>query len=323
MMNRGIALFFALFALAMLAAVFAPAQAQETACALVPRLTVGHAGRVSGEVSVNVRSEPTRSGARIGLLSEYEMFSVLEGPVCAEGYHWWRVQTHHVREAINGWAAEGDAQREEYWLKPRGQRVSMGVFPAGERFGVVLADGTVEPEGCLAPPENYARVSIGRAQLNRRTLFMLEHAQRLYEAMGGFVQFRQGITQGSYTGGALVASFGTHDGGGAVDLSVRSVVDGSVLEDQIALMIEALRVAGFAAWLRDANQLYAGSPIHIHAIAIGDRELSPAALEQIIGERGYLAGWDALPPEWGGPNPDQHGGPLICAWMREAVQTAG
>ena len=173
----------------------------------------------------------------------------------------------------------------------------------------------VEPEGCQEPPGDYARVWVNGAELNGRTLAMLDHAQALYQAQGGNLDFRQGITQGSYTGGALAASFGTHDSGGALDLSVLNPRDGTVLWDEIEPMIRALRVAGFAAWLRDVDDLYPGSPIHIHAIAIGDQELSEAARAQLDGTFGYLRGFDGLPRRNGIPVTDRHGGPLICGWM--------
>ena len=77
----------------------------------------------------------------------------------------------------------------------------------------------------------------------------------------------------------------------------------------------ALRRAGFAAWYRAPGDLVPDSPAHIHAIAIGDQELSPQAIEQLIGPGGYFRGLDGLPPEYGGPHPDRHGGPVICPWM--------
>ncbi len=173
----------------------------------------------------------------------------------------------------------------------------------------------VEPEGCQLPPDDYTRVQVGNAQFNARTLAMLDHAQALYYLAGGYVDFRLAITQGSYNAGGVTASFGTHDGGGAVDLSVRSRVNWEVLEDQIAPMIQALRTAGFAAWLREPDELYAGSPIHIHAVAIGDRDLSPAARAQIDGTFGYLRGFDGLPQPDGLPRADRYGGPVLCQWM--------
>src|SRR5258706_15354153 len=75
------------------------------------------------------------------------------------------------------------------------------------------------------------------------------------------------ITQGSYHDNGA-ASFGTHLGGGAVDLSVLRHSTYTVLWNDIEPLLHALRVAGFAAWLREYGELYSNSPIHIHAIAI-------------------------------------------------------
>jgi len=100
-----------------------------------------------------------------------------------------------------------------------------------------------------------------------------------------------------------------------VDISVKNPLDGSVLSKEIEPLIRAMRVAGFAAWLRDQNELTIGSVIHIHAIAIGDAELSPAAAEQLTGQYGYFRGYSGLPPGHGGPSLDRHGGPILCRWM--------
>ena len=172
-----------------------------------------------------------------------------------------------------------------------------------------------EPEGCLKPEENYDLLTINGMVINQRTYSMLEHAQTLY---GGELEITgYHITQGSYTN-QVSASFGTHAGGGAVDISVIRYGTYEVLYDDIEPLIQALRTAGFAAWLRDFDQLYPGSPIHIHAIAIGDRDLSPAAQEQLTGEFGYFSGYNGLPqPEGYAPIEDEHGGPIICDWMVE------
>jgi hypothetical protein len=175
-----------------------------------------------------------------------------------------------------------------------------------------------EPAGCWRPPDDYTHVWVGNAEFNARTLAMLDHAETLYHARGGFVAFRPAVTQGSYNPGGVDASFGTHDGGGAVDLSVRSRINWEVLTDEIGPMLNALRTAGFAAWLRESDELYPGSPIHIHAIAVGDRELSPVARDQIDGPAGYLRGFDGLPVTGAVvPGRDRYGGPVICNWMRD------
>ena len=170
-----------------------------------------------------------------------------------------------------------------------------------------------QPVGCLEPNDENALVEINGMVINQRTFDMLEHAQLLY---GGELELTgYHLTQGSYTN-EVSASFGTHSGGGAVDLSVIQYGTYKVLYQDIEPLIVALRTAGFAAWLRDFDQLYAGSPIHIHAIAVGDRDLSTAARDQLTGDFGYFRGYNGLPQPTGiAPVLDEHGGPILCQWM--------
>jgi hypothetical protein len=176
-----------------------------------------------------------------------------------------------------------------------------------------LPTSTPEPIGCQKPPDDYTRLEVNDWTINARTLAMLTHAQDLY---GGELEITgYAITQGSYNDN-VSASFGTHSGGGAVDLSVLRRGTYAVLWDDIEPLLHALRVAGFAAWLREYGELHADSPIHIHAIAIGDQELSPAAQEQLTGEAGYFRGFSGLPVDmYGPPTLDRYGGPILCQWM--------
>jgi hypothetical protein len=82
------------------------------------------------------------------------------------------------------------------------------------------------------------------------------------------------ITQGGYNKGGVSASAGTHDGGGALDISVR---DMSATE--IDLAVRRLRQVGFAAWHRLPSQ---GPWVaHIHCIAVGCPSLSAGAKAQV------------------------------------------
>lgn len=173
---------------------------------------------------------------------------------------------------------------------------------------------TLEPSGCWRPPDDYGKVEVnnGVGVLNHRTLAMLEHAAELYH--GEIEITGYSITQGSYTS-SEPASFGTHDGGGAVDLSVMRPRTWTILYDDLEPLIHALRVSGFAAWVRNYGELYPDSPIHIHAVAIGDQDLSPAAREQLNGTFGYFRGYTGVPIVDGPPAPDRHGGPILCQWM--------
>lgn len=121
------------------------------------------------------------------------------------------------------------------------------------------------------------RVRVGSGDvLNRRTLDMYEEAEKI-------AGIDMTITQGSYTG-SNPGSAGTHDGGGAVDISVRGI--------NAREAVTALRNVGFAAWHRTADQ-GDWSP-HIHAIAISDTDMSPDAQKQagdyFLGRNGLASG---------------------------------
>ncbi|MFC4335423.1 peptidoglycan-binding protein [Salininema proteolyticum] len=81
------------------------------------------------------------------------------------------------------------------------------------------------------------------------------------------------LTQGSYTS-EDPTSAGTHDGGGAVDLSVTGLT-----ESQRWRTVKALREVGFAAWLRTPSQ--GNWPYHVHAVAVADTDLSRVAQPQV------------------------------------------
>lgn len=279
--------------------------AQDAACPspgqLPTRLSAGiRAQVVRGPGSANnLRAAPGLNGEVIGKVGPGVPFSVLAGPQCADNYVWWQIEI----DGVQGWTAEYDTSAGRYWLEP----LTQAVDPALD----VLAF-------CQTPPDDYTVIEFGDyARLNARTVAMLDQATAIYHALGGLLdfEFRNALVQGSYNPGAVSASFGTHDGGGAVDLSVRAPVTRVVMTDEIPLMLRALRIAGFAAWLRDTDELYAGSPIHIHAIAIGDAELSEAARAQIDGQFGYLRGYNGLPQDSGIPLPDTSGEMILCPWV--------
>ena len=84
------------------------------------RLVVGLRAVVVGETPNNVRASPARTANRLfqvppylnlGVREEDAVLKVLEGPICGDGFAWWRVQFG----AREGWTAEGDA--ESYFLE--------------------------------------------------------------------------------------------------------------------------------------------------------------------------------------------------------------
>lgn len=189
------------------------------------------------------------------------------------------------------------------------------LLPAGAQArtgAAVAAIGPASAEPCQRPPDDYRRTTINGYVINVRTLWMLRLADKLYEGPGSPLR----VVQGSYTD-KVDASFGTHAGGGAVDISIRAkAAPHDVLPTEEAnKIVDALRHAGFAAWLRMPDDLDPPATLHIHAIAVGDRELSNEAQAQVTGPIGYFAGYDGVPPENGGTKRDRHGGPVICDWM--------
>jgi len=68
--------------------------------------------------------------------------------------------------------------------------------------------------------------------------------------------------------------------------------------------------------LHHAYDLYAGV-MHIHAVAVGDRELSTSAREQLSGRYGYSRGFNGLPQKSGNPVASANGELIICPWMLE------
>ena len=144
---------------------------------------------------------------------------------------------------------------------------------------------------------------------------MLQQAAKLY---GGEIDVAgAAIIQGSYSNNSI-DSPDAHLGGGEVDISVAIPKTNHVLYTEIEPLIRVLRTVGFAAWLRDENDLEPGSGSYIHAIAIGDNDLSPAAQEQLTGPAGYLRGNDSQSVSSDHSGLDLYGSPLICRWMVDA-----
>ncbi|WP_181770562.1 peptidoglycan-binding domain-containing protein [Amycolatopsis pittospori] len=115
-----------------------------------------------------------------------------------------------------------------------------------------------------APISVGSKTTVDGKTLNKRTAEMITAAEKK-----AGVKFT--VTQGSYNAGGVGASGGTHDGGGAVDISVNNIKNKDAA-------VKALREVGFAAWHRTPSQ---GDWVeHIHGIAISDTDMSPQAQAQ-------------------------------------------
>lgn len=94
----------------------------QTICpgALPSRLVVGEVARITPGDANNVRDQPSRQGNLVGQVPGEGVFTVLEGPVCADGFAWWRINYLY---AVEGWTVEGSAT--EYFT----ERITPGATP--------------------------------------------------------------------------------------------------------------------------------------------------------------------------------------------------
>ncbi len=135
------------------------------------------------------------------------------------------------------------------------------------------------------PVHDYSRLTCQGCTLNGRTVSMLSAAESHLDGLP------LKVVKGSYDVREHKGAH-PHIGGGVADLSVKGLETA-----QIERFVAALRRVGFAAWFRPRED----RP-HVHAVAIGDREMAPAAQWQV---RQYFMGRDGRTRL----GADPHGGP--------------
>jgi hypothetical protein len=79
--------------------------------AMIP-LVVGEQGRVTPGLPNKIRVSPSLSADQIGHIPGEGVFTVLDGPECADGLNWWRVEY----QGIVGWTAAGESG--DPWVEP-------------------------------------------------------------------------------------------------------------------------------------------------------------------------------------------------------------
>lgn len=108
---------------------------------------------------------------------------------------------------------------------------------------------------------------------DNRTVSALQWAERHYIDVAPKKRKPWVIYQGSYSTGASQNSKGTHDGGGAVDISTEGMND-----KQKRAVVKWLRKGGWAAWLRPyIKDVW---PEHIHAELLWHKTASEGAKQQ-------------------------------------------
>jgi hypothetical protein len=82
-------------------------------------LATGGQAKVSEDSTTpnRVRAGPSRGNDIIAQLPPGTVVEVLEGPVCAEGLVFWKVESDLIPGGV-GWTAEGTGQGADYYLEP-------------------------------------------------------------------------------------------------------------------------------------------------------------------------------------------------------------
>jgi len=96
----------------------APAATAAANCALgYTRLAVGKNAQPAGAITLanNIRSAPKIADNIIGSFTPGMFVKIVDGPVCADGYVFWKVESRFIPGGA-GWTAEGDGK--QYFLEP-------------------------------------------------------------------------------------------------------------------------------------------------------------------------------------------------------------
>ena len=176
----------------------------------------------------------------------------------------------------DGWFGNETATSYSNWQKSLGYSGLAANGIPGPTSLATLGEGRFEVEDLIqiGPHTTFSGKTV-----NQRTRDMLAEAQTI-------LGFNIVLSQGSYNAGGVDASAGTHDGGGAIDVSVSALST-----TQRWQTVKALRTVGFAAWLRTPDQ--GDWPYHIHGIAVGDTDLPISARNQVadyyVGKNGLAS----------------------------------
>jgi len=192
--------------------------------------------------------------------------------------------------AVDGWFGSETAVVYADWQKSLGYSGLAANGIPGPASLAALGEGRFEVEDEI---QIGSHTTFSGRTVNQRTHDMLVEAESIlgYDIV---------LSQGSYNAGGVDASAGTHDGGGAADISVSALSTTERWET-----VKALRTVGFAAWLRSPDQ--GPWPYHIHAIAIGDTDLSIGARDQVAD---YYTGKNGLASHAADNTPDAYRSPF-------------
>lgn len=133
-------------------------------------LAPGQQARVTAPAGLNYRESPSSSAALIGQFGTGQLVTILEGPVSANNFTWWRIDDG---SANVGWAADGDG--ETVWISPqlgdpqpvnRAPRVGDRVVVSTGQLSIRSTPGTNAPLVTRANPGQQFTVLAGPQSVN-------------------------------------------------------------------------------------------------------------------------------------------------------------
>lgn len=214
----------------------------------------------------------TRSAAVVALQTQLKAVGIFKGPVT--GYY-----GPLTRSAVSAFEGVKHLHRDGVADPKLRSTLNAAALPKAHAARPA-APKPASWANAPAPKSDYRRVQYHGVTMNVRTRELLQRAEKISRSLGGPSSFV--LSQGSYHKG-VGASAGTHDGGGAMDVRINAYSKATA--DKV---VKAMRMAGFAAWRRGVND---GLPPHIHAEAIGDRQETQVAKNQV---HEYFRGGDGL-----------------------------
>ncbi len=101
-------------------------------------LAPGQPARITAPAGLNYRDAPSTRANLVGNFGTGQLVTILEGPVSADNYTWWRIDDG---QGNSGWAAQGDG--ETTWISPQlGEARPVDRPPrVGDRVQVTMGQG--------------------------------------------------------------------------------------------------------------------------------------------------------------------------------------
>ena len=110
-----------------------------------------------------IRSDASRSSAYLGQIEPGAGLRVIDGPLCADGFSWWLVESLDKR--LRGWTVEG--RNSEQWLIPCPNVDVQCSFVA-----------TPTPQKVIPPDDNTANPTQNTCKSDKLTVGMLAHVDQ-------------------------------------------------------------------------------------------------------------------------------------------------